>query len=140
MIVFTGKHFNAMLSKGEAPGTLYGMSTNGWMDQELFSEWFLKHFLAHVVSERPILLMLDGHLSHTLELVKAAAAKDVIIFYLPPHTTTDSQPLDTSCFGPLKTYWFEICRQYLYDNPGCVITKFQFSSVCSGLVQRNDYQ
>ena len=31
--------------------------------------------------------MLDGHLSHyTLELFKAAAAKDVILFCLPPHT------------------------------------------------------
>jgi len=41
MVVFTGKNFNHMLSRGEVPGTLYGMSPNGWMDQELFSSWFL---------------------------------------------------------------------------------------------------
>ena len=82
------------------------------------------------MSERPLLLLLDGHSSHyTLELVKAAAEKDVIIFCLPPHTTADSQPFDTSCFGPLKTYWFETCCQYLFDNPGRIITKFQFSSL-----------
>ena len=40
MVVFTGKHFNHMLSRGEVPGTLYSMSPNGWMDQELFSSWF----------------------------------------------------------------------------------------------------
>ena len=86
----------------EVPGTLYGMSPNGWMDQELFCDWFFKHFLIHVVSERPLLLLLDGHSSHyTLDLVKATAEKDVIIFCLPPHTIADSQPLDTSCF-PLK--------------------------------------
>ena len=130
MVVFTGKHFNSQLSNGEVPGTLYGMSPNGWMDQELFSDWFFKHFLTHAVSERPLLLLLDGHSSHyTLDLVKAVAEKDVIIFCLPPHTTADSQPLDASCFGPLKTYWFETCRQYLFDNPGRVITKFQFSSL-----------
>ena len=130
MVIFTGKYFNSLLSDGEVPGTLYGMSPNGWMDQELFSDWFLEHFLTHAVPERPLLLMLDGHSSHyTLELVKAAAKKEVIIFCLPPHTTADTQPLDTSCFGPLKTFWFETCRQYLFDNPGRVITKFQFSSL-----------
>lgn len=76
MVVFTGKHFNSQLSNGEVPGTLYGMSPNGWMDQELFSDWFFKHFLTHAVSERPLLLLLDGHSSHyTLDLVKAAAKK-----------------------------------------------------------------
>ena len=130
MVVFTGKNFNHMLSKGEVPGTLYGMSPNGWMDQELFAEWFSNHFLMHAVTARPLLLMLDGHSSHyTLDLVKSAAEKNVIIFCLPPHTTADSQPLDTSCFGPLKTYWFEVCRQYLFSNPGRVITKFQFSTL-----------
>ena len=111
MVVFTGKYFNSsQLSNGEVPGTLYGMSPNGWMDQELFSDWFFKHFLTHAFSERPLLSLLDGHSSHyTFDLVKAAAEKDVIIFCLPPHTTADSQPLDTSCFGPLKTYWFETC-------------------------------
>ena len=73
MVVFTGKHFNHMLSRGEVPGTLYGMSPNGWMDQELFSSWFFSHFLKHAVSERPLMLILDGHCSHfTLELVKTA--------------------------------------------------------------------
>ena len=117
---------DAQLSNGEVPGTLYCMSPNGWMD---LSMWFFKHFLTHAVSERPLLILLDGHSSHyTLELVKAAAQKDVIIFCLPPHTTADSQPLDTSCFDPLN-YWFETCCQYLFDNPGRVITKFQFSSL-----------
>ena len=130
MVVFTGKHFNAQLSNDGVPGTLYGMSPNRWMDQELFSDWFFKHFLTHAVSERPLLLLLDGHSSHyIIDLVKAAAEKDVIIFCLPPHTTADSQPLDTSFFSPLKTYWFEICHQYLFDNPSRVITKFQFSSL-----------
>jgi len=69
---------------GEVPGTLYGMSPNGWMDQEL---WF-------PVSECPLLLILDGHSSHyTLELIKAAAAENMIIFCLPLHTTADSHKL-----------------------------------------------
>ncbi len=33
MVVFSGKKFNHDLSKGEVPGTLYGMSDSGLMDQ-----------------------------------------------------------------------------------------------------------
>ena len=130
MVIFAGKHFSNALAKGEVPATLYGMSPSGWMDQELFADWFLHHFLLHAVASRPLLLMLDGHSSHyTLELVKLAAEHDVILFCLPPHTTADSQPLDTTCFKPLKTYWVDSCRKYLFANPSRVITKFQFSAL-----------
>ena len=130
MVVFTEKPFNAQLPNGKVPGTFNGMSPSGWMDQHLFFMWFFKHFLTHVVSERPLLLLLDGHSFHfTLELVKATPKKDMIIFCLPPHTTADSQPLDTKCFGPLKTYWLKTFHQHLFDNPGCMITKFQFCSL-----------
>jgi len=94
---------------------------------------FLTHFLKHAVSDRPLMLILDGHSSHyTLNLVKTAAAENVILFCLPPHTTADSQPLDTSCFGPLKKYWYEVCRQYLFDNPGQVVTFFPHCSLMHG--------
>ena len=132
MVVFSGKNFNHALSEGEVPDTFYGMSDSGWMDQELFASWFTHHFLKHAVSSRPLMLILDGHSSHfTLNLVQSAAEQDVVIFCLPPHTTADSQPLDTSCFGPLKTHWFQACRDYLYTNPGRVVTKFQFSRLFS---------
>jgi len=130
MVVFSGKRFNHELSIGEVPGTLYGMSDSGWMDSELFSNWFSSQFLKHAVSSRPLMLILDGHSSHyTLELIKTATENDVIIFCLPPHTTANSQPLDTSCFGPLKVYWGEVCQEFMFKNPGRVITKFQFSSL-----------
>ena len=67
------------------PGTLYGMSDSGWLDQELFFNWFANHFLKHAVSARPLLLMLDGHSSHyTLELVQEALKNEVIVFVSHP--------------------------------------------------------
>ena len=132
MVVFSGKRFNQELSEGEVPGTLYGMSDSGWMDSELFSNWFSNHFLKHAVPSRPLMLILDDHSSHyTLKLVKTAAENDVVLFCLLPHTTADSQPLDTICFGPLKTYWVETCQQFVFSNPGRAITKFQFSNLFS---------
>ena len=46
-------------------------------------------------------------------------------------TTANSQPLDTSCFGPLKVYWSEACRNFTFANPGHVVSKFQFFSLFS---------
>ena len=51
------------MTTGEVLGTMYGLSSNGWMDKKLFELWF-KHFLMHVPSCRPILLMMDGHSTH----------------------------------------------------------------------------
>ena len=90
------------------------------------------HFLKHAVSAQPLLLLLDGHSSHfTINFVQAAAEHDAIVLCLPPHTTSDSQPLDTSCYCPLKVYWSEACQQYICNNPGRCITKFQFSKLFS---------
>ena len=105
MVIFAGNNFKHDLADGEVPGTLYEMSDSGWMDQELFANWFSSHFLRHAVSSRPLLLILDGHTSHyTLDLVQSALEHGVVLFLLPPHTTADSQPLDISCFGPLTLY------------------------------------
>jgi len=132
MVVFAGKHFNSNLARGEVPATLHGMSSSGWMDQESFADWFLHHFLVHAIASRPLLSLFDDHSSHyTLELVKLAAC-DFILLTVPPHTTADTQPLDTSCFKPLKSYWVDICRKYLFANPNQVITKFQFSGLFAG--------
>ena len=110
MVVFSGKNFNHSLSEEEVPSTFYRLSDSGRMGQELFAYWFSCHFLEHAVSTRSLMLILDGHSSHfTLDLVQTAAEHQVIIilFCLPLHTAADSH---TSCFGPLKTYWSQVCQ------------------------------
>ena len=37
IVIFKGERLNYDYTKGEVPGTLYGMSPNGWIVQELFS-------------------------------------------------------------------------------------------------------
>lgn len=84
-IIFDRKTLNPELVKGEVPGTLYGLSSNGWIDRELFSSWFFNHFLAYAPRCRPLLLLLDGHTSHYCpEMIKMAAAEKVIISPSPP--------------------------------------------------------
>lgn len=65
----------------------------------------------------PILLIYDGHGSHTtLEWITHARANNVILFCLIPHTTHRLQPLDVGCFGPLQAAWFERCDEILDET------------------------
>ena len=63
MVLFQGKRLNHTFTIGEIPGTMYGMGS-GWVDTELFEAWFCDQFLAYAPKTRPLLLMLDGHVSH----------------------------------------------------------------------------
>ena len=111
-------------------GTLYGLSDKGWIDSELFNGWLTQHFVKYATSERPVLLLLDGHSSHYQpDVVRYARDHGIIMFTLPPHTTADSQPMDVGCFGPLKKHWREVCHDYIHNNPGRVVNRFQFSSL-----------
>jgi len=131
MVIFEGKYLNYLWTVGEVPGTIYGMSEKGWTDQELFLHW-LKHFLKYANPGRPLLLLLDGHSSHfELSSIELAREKGVTILCLPPHTTHESQPLDSAVFGPLKKHWTQECHDFQQKNPGAVITKYNFSKLFS---------
>ena len=96
IVIFKGERFNHDWVKGEIPNTLYGISPNGWIDQELFTEWLQKLFIPNIPSTRPVLL-LDSHSSHfNPKAIRIAAEANIIIFRLPPHTTHVAQPLDVS--------------------------------------------
>ena len=132
MVIWDRKTLAPQLTIGEVPGTIYGLSGSGWMDMELFDMWFQNHFLRYAPSARPILLLLDGHSSHYCpDTIRLAAWEKIILFALPPNTTHLSQPLDRGCFGPLKVSWREECHRYMSENPGKVVTKFQFSPIFS---------
>ena len=86
------------------PGLLYGKSESGWMTSEVFFEWF--QAFCENVTQRPLLLLLDGHLSHvSIEVIELAIKENVIILKFPAHVTNVLQSLDASCFGPLKKKW-----------------------------------
>ena len=101
------------LTKGEVPGTIYGLLDNGWIDSDLFHHWFGHHFLAYAPPARPLLLLLDGHLTHfNLLTIQKAPKEGVIMFFLPPYSSHRTQPLDKGCFGPLKKFWKQECHNF----------------------------
>ena len=81
MVIFDRKHLQIEMTMGEVPGTFYGLSDSGWMNADLFHEWFSNHFLVHAPSSRPLLLLLDGHSSHyNLNTISMAAEEEIILF------------------------------------------------------------
>ena len=131
-VIFKRKTMNQELAIGEIPGTLYGVSENGWITQKLFKEWFHRHFLTFIPSARPVVLLMDGHSTHYCpDTIRMAAACKVVLCTLPPHTTHLTQPLDKGCFAPLKTAWREACQKFNCQHPGRVVGIYEFSRLFS---------
>lgn len=130
MVIWDRKKLNREFTKKEIPGTIYGLCSKGWMNQELFNKWFTRHFLRYAPPARPLLLLLDGHSSHySPETIKMAAEEKVVLFVLPPNTTHLCQPLDQGVFGPLKVAWRMACHDFLAKNPGQVVHRYVFSEL-----------
>ena len=125
MIVFKRKRMIEPLKDGTPPGSVIVNNERN----ELFVVW-LKHFLSHVgcTKDRPVLLILDGHSSHTknTEAIQYARDHGVVILSLPPHTTHRLQPLDRVFYKSLIAYYIHECDRWLSTEK----TTVTISSVC----------
>ena len=131
-VIYNAVNLNPAWTKEEVPGTKYGLSSNGWINTELFEGWLVEHFVEKTVFARPLFLLLNRHSTHYQpQAVRFAMEHDIIVLCLPPHTSHESQPLDTGVFAPLKTQWSQVCHDFYQKNPGRVITKFNFSRLYS---------
>ena len=64
----------------------YSHSDSGFVDRNMYVEWFTKVFVKHIPSERPAILLQDGATIHiSPELIDAAIANNVILLCFPPH-------------------------------------------------------
>lgn len=107
------------LMKGAPPGSVGRCHPSGWIQSNLFTDWF-HHFISKTkpTAAEPVLLILDGHHTHTknIDVIDAARENHVTIISLPPHTTHKLQPLDRSFMGPLKLYYSENIRQWMLHS------------------------
>lgn len=106
-IIFKGKwHLASWYEKEQLPATWrIAVSENGWTSYEITLEW-LKHFEKFSRTKtvgKFRLLILDGHGSHlSAEFKGFCHTNDIIALCMPAHSSHLLQPLDVSCFGPLK--------------------------------------
>ncbi|KAG8229090.1 hypothetical protein J437_LFUL010773 [Ladona fulva] len=102
------------------------------MTTELFLVWFAKFIeFSKATKESPVLLIGDGHSTHTknLKLLEMARENGVVLLCLPPHTSHKLQPLDVTFFKPLSLYYGEEVRKWLRSHPEKVVTLFQISTI-----------
>jgi hypothetical protein len=122
------------LTNNGPPGAAYTCQEKGWMSHEGFVVW-LRHFIAHVKpsKESPVVLILDGHVSHTknLEAIELARDSGIVMVSLPPHCTHRLQPLDVSFFGPFKRAYDSALRSWQIRHPGRPVTTWQFAELLS---------
>ena len=120
------------LMNGAPPGSVYACHKSGWMQSEIFVQWF-RHFLKHThpTAGDPVLLILDGHSTHTksIALIELARTNHVSIICLPPHTTHRLQPLDVSLMKPLNSYTDQAITKWLRNHPGRALTQFQLGAI-----------
>jgi hypothetical protein len=129
LIIFKGQKLQSTWRSPNAyKGTQYACSESGWMVSEIFYDWF-KYFCL-TITQRPLLLVYDGHSTHlTSAVILQARSENITIVKLPPHTTDKLQPLDVVCFKPLKTQWDKAISTWTKDNNARRITKPEFVSL-----------
>jgi DDE superfamily endonuclease len=113
-------------------GSLIVGSQTGYIDASLFVRWLI-HFIDYVkpTVEKKVLILLDGHTTHSrnLEAVTLAQENGIIMLQLPSHTTHRLQPLDVGLFKPMQTYFDEAVRLFHVKNPWAAVTKYQICSL-----------
>lgn len=104
-IIFDGKlHQATWYQTGIPISWKIVVSDNGWTNDRLGLEW-IQHFQENTkkCKGKWRLLIFDGHGSHqTAEFRDFCVQNCILTLCMPAHTSHILQPLDVSCFGPLK--------------------------------------
>lgn len=131
LIVFQGKNIrDTWMAPDEKAftNTTYAASPNGWMQTDIFANYFKKSFLKYCVPERPILVIFYGHSTHlSSETINTAIANNVTILKLPTHTSHLLQPLDLCVYKSLKSRWEDKLAAFQKKHIGAKIPMKEFS-------------
>jgi hypothetical protein len=76
------------LIDGGLPGTDYTVTESCWSNADVFQEYMKDHFskYVHVKEGEHLLVLYDGHVM--LSLIDWAKERSIILFLLPPHTSS----------------------------------------------------
>lgn len=134
MLIYKRKRMTDDLKRGGPPNTVYECSESGWIVKELFIKW-LEHFIKCLrlekSQENQVLLILDGHSTHTknIDAINLAREYGIIMLSLPAHTTHKLQPLDRSFFKSLKQNFSAASSSWMRNHPGSVIKQANIAKI-----------
>lgn len=132
MLIFKRKRFAPELARGAPTGSLTEISDTGYINSDLFVKW-LKHFHGVVKSsqDKPVIILLDGHSTHSknLEALEYARQHHIHLLQLPGHTTHRLQPLDVGFFKPLQNYYVQEQDSWLRAHVGQPISVYNVAEL-----------
>lgn len=133
LVVFKGKDVYDEWTAPEIPDgpkLVYAATKKGWMEREVFENYFKKVLVKDFGERRPILLIYDGHSTHLgINLIEEAIKEGITILKLPPHSSHLLQPLDLAVFKSLKDKWDSKLVHWQRQHPGKKIIKKTFSTL-----------
>jgi hypothetical protein len=109
--------------------SLVHLSPNGWINADLFAEWF-QNFIECISSHRPVVLFVDSHVSHiTAEILSKTSDNGIHLVTFPSHTTYLLQPPDVGVYRPLKKGWRKEVEKFLTEHPGAKPDPYDFNGL-----------
>ncbi|CAK1603693.1 unnamed protein product [Parnassius mnemosyne] len=140
MIIYPLKRNRADITASVPPEWGIGLSSNGWMNKDLFLQYITNVLHPHLVKENtkfPILLFVDGHKSHiNFELSKACKERGIILIALYPNATRILQPADVAAFKPIKSAWKKGVLEWRRENATKNLTKIDFGPILSIVLKK----
>lgn len=106
MLIFPRVKENPKLLHDAPPGAWAEFHKTGYMQTDIFTRWFEKFItFSHAKPDNPVLLLLDGHVTHVknIKVIELARENGVVILYFPPHCTHKMQPLDVGFMAPFNS-------------------------------------
>lgn len=127
LFIFPRARLKPSLMDHVPAGAVGAANKTGWITESIFTQWF-SHFLNVVQPQsraEPVLLLMDGHTTHTgnLDVIDQAAANNVKLLVFPSHCTHRLQPLDLSFFKSLNGYYNTEIVAWLRSHPGRRVTE-----------------
>ncbi|KAL7287589.1 hypothetical protein TKK_0018236 [Trichogramma kaykai] len=110
MLIFPRVNRNKSFLYGKSHGSWAEFKKSGWMETDIFIKWFREFIkFSNSTKEHPVLLLLDGHVSHikNLEVAKLGVEYGVTILCLHPDCTHRMQPADIGFMKPLSAFYTE---------------------------------
>ncbi|KAI1004041.1 hypothetical protein K3495_g4170 [Podosphaera aphanis] len=122
LIIFKGAAPQSNWFEQEVSDWIYTTSQIGWTANRIAMGWLKTIFLPETKPRDQTcwrILLVDGHESHTnVDFQWECYQNKVHLVYMPPHTSHIPQPLDLSCFSPLKARYRQLIESLstIYDT------------------------
>ena len=127
-LIYPGNRLSEELLKGKFPGVQATLTSNGKTDYNTFRTFLESHFVEHALlgmaKTPPVLVLYDGNKSKVdPDTIEWAKSRNIILFVLPPGSTSLTQPLEKGCFTHFKELFTHEVRLFRELTGADTITK-----------------